>query len=223
MSTFVGISKSLRKLAKRGLDIVFSLTAGFVLCPVLVLVAVLVKVEDGGPALYRGVRVGRFGKSFRLFKFRTMVVNAEKIGGPSTSDDDPRITRIGRTLRKYKLDELPELLNVIIGDMSLVGPRPEVNSEVDSYTEEERLLLTVRPGITDYSSIKFHDEGELLRGRSDPHEAYLRLIRPEKVALGLQYVREASLWVDLKILLLTLATLLKTRTKRRTTDAGMST
>jgi len=183
----------------------------------------LVKLEDGGPVLYRGVRVGWFGKPFRLFKFRTMVVNAEKIGGPSTSDDDPRITRIGCMLRKYKLDELPELLNVIIGDMSLVGPRPEVKSEVDSYTEEERLLLTVRPGITDYSSLRFHDEGEMLRGSKDPHEAYRRLIRPQKVALGLQYVREASLWVDLKILLLTLATLLKTRTKRRITHAGMST
>jgi len=213
----------MRLSPKRIFDLVSALSVIILLSPLLLVIAFLIKLGDRGPALYRGVRVGRFGRLFRLFKFRTMVVNAEKIGGPSTSDDDPRITRIGRRLRKYKLDELPELLNVIIGDMSLVGPRPEVKSEVDTYTDEELLLLTMRPGITDYASLKFYDEGEILRGSIDPHEAYLRLIRPQKVALGLQYVREASLWVDLKILLLTLATLLKTRTKRRITHAGMST
>ena len=201
---------------KRAFDLISALVALSMLSGFLLLIALLIKHEDGGPAFYRGVRVGRLGKTFRLFKFRTMVVDAERIGGPSTADDDPRVTRLGRILRKYKLDELPELLNVIIGDMSLVGPRPEVKSEVDSYTDEERLLLTVRPGITDYSSIKFHDEGEILRGSSNPHEAYLRLIRPQKVALGLQYVREASFLVDLKILALTVTTLVKSRTSGRT-------
>jgi lipopolysaccharide/colanic/teichoic acid biosynthesis glycosyltransferase len=117
---------------KRLSDLMLASAALVMICPLLLFVAFLIKLEDGGPAFYRGLRVGRFGKIFRLFKFRTMVVDAELIGGPSTAEDDPRITRIGRTLRKYKLDELPELLNVIAGDMSLVGPRPEVKSEVDS-------------------------------------------------------------------------------------------
>jgi lipopolysaccharide/colanic/teichoic acid biosynthesis glycosyltransferase len=205
---------------KRLFDFFVALTAVAVLSPLLMLIAILIKLEDHrGPVLYRGVRVGRFGKPFRLYKFRSMVVNAEKIGGPSTSDDDPRITRLGKILRKYKLDELPELLNVVVGDMSLVGPRPEVQSEVDLYTHEERRLLTVRPGITDYSSIEFHDEGDILRGSVDPHEAYRRLIRPRKVALGLDYVNNPSLLVDLKILWLTLSTLVVSRVARRTPQA----
>jgi len=204
-------------VAKRLFDLAITSVGLIVLSPALVFIALLIKLEDGGPVFYRGVRVGRRGKAFRIHKFRTMVVNAEKIGGPSTADDDPRITRVGRYLRKYKLDELPELIDVFIGEMSLVGPRPEVKSEVDLYTEEERFLLTVRPGITDFSSIEFHDEGEILKGSEDAHEAYRRLIRPRKIQLGLEYARNRSFPVDMHILWQTLKTLLNSRLAHRQT------
>jgi lipopolysaccharide/colanic/teichoic acid biosynthesis glycosyltransferase len=138
-----------------------------------------------------------------------MVMNADKIGGPSSSADDPRITRVGRFLRRYKLDELPQLLNVVKGEMSLVGPRPEVLQEVLFYTEEEKRLLEVRPGITDWASIKFRNEGELLRGSVDPHQAYREKIRPEKIRLGLEYVRSNSLVTDCRIIFRTLKSVLE--------------
>src|SRR5881409_3746891 len=134
---------------KRSFDLIFSLLGLIVLAPVFAAVAVAIKIESAGPVFYRGVRAGRYGKAFRIFKFRTMVEDADKIGGPSSSADDPRITRVGNFLRRYKLDELPQLLNVLKGEMSLVGPRPEVLQEVLLYTEEEKRLLEVRPGITD--------------------------------------------------------------------------
>ena len=146
-----------------------------------------------------------------MYKFRTMVADADRIGGPSTSEDDPRLTRTGAMLRRYKLDELPQLVNVIKGDMSFVGPRPDVPTEVAKYTSEERLLLTVRPGITDWASLRFHNEGQILRGYEDPHAAYLQLIRPEKVRLGLEYVEHATFKTDLAILLRTLVLLLPGR------------
>ena len=146
-----------------------------------------------------------------MYKFRTMVADADRIGGPSTSEDDPRLTRTGAMLRRYKLDELPQLVNVIKGDMSFVGPRPDVPTEVAKYTAEERLLLTVRPGITDWASLRFHNEGQILRGYEDPHAAYLQLIRPEKVRLGLEYVEHGTFKTDLAILLRTLALLLPGR------------
>ncbi|MCG6537281.1 MAG: sugar transferase, partial [Syntrophales bacterium LBB04] len=148
-------------------------------------------------------RVGYHGKVFRIYKFRTMVVDAEKLGPSSTSSHDARITRLGKYLRKYKLDELPQLINVLIGDMSLVGPRPEVKKFTDMYTAEEKVILTVRPGITDWASIWNSDEGAILAGSIDPDKAYLELIRPTKLKLQLRYVRERSFWVDLKIIFLT--------------------
>lgn len=193
---------------KRAFDVVVSAVALFFLWPFLVLVALAIKITDPGPVFYRGVRAGRNGKTFRIFKFRSMVVNADKIGGPSTSADDSRVTRVGAFLRRYKLDELPQLMNVFSGSMSFVGPRPEVLHEVEQYTAEERQLLSVRPGITDLSSIKFSNEGEILRGAADPHQAYRELIRPGKVQLGLEYVRTHSLVLDLRILLATLWKLL---------------
>jgi lipopolysaccharide/colanic/teichoic acid biosynthesis glycosyltransferase len=160
-------------------------------------------VDRDGPVLYAGRRVGAGGREFRMYKFRSMVMNADKIGGADTPDDDPRLTKTGRFLRRYKLDELPQLINVVKGDMSLVGPRPQVPQEVASYTEEEREILNVRPGITDWSSLKFHNEGEILAGQADPNEAYNRLIRPEKMRLGLEYARRATFRDDLSILLKT--------------------
>lgn len=200
-------------MMKRLFDLACSAAGLLVLSPALVLLTALIKLEDGGSVFYRGVRVGRYGKRFRIFKFRTMVVNADKIGGPSTADDDPRITAVGKFIRRFKLDELPQLINVLTGEMSLVGPRPEVPVEVDLYTEEEKALLNVRPGITDYASIKFHNEGEILRGSPDPHLAYREKIRPEKIRLGLEYVRHHSLWVDLKIIFKTFSTLIETRSQ----------
>ncbi len=189
---------------KRGFDIVCAATGLLVLSPLLILIARRIKKEDGGPIFYRGERVGRHGKTFRIYKFRTMVVDAEKIGPCSTSEEDPRITRIGHFLRKRKLDELPQLINVLLGDMSIVGPRPEVKRFVDMFTDREKAILSVRPGITDWASIWNCDEGSVLAGAKDPDKVYLEQIRPTKIALQLKYVEEQSFRTDLKIIFLTL-------------------
>jgi len=204
-------------MMKRGFDILASVVGLLVLFPVLLVCGLLIKLEDGGPMFYRGMRAGWYGKLFRIFKFRTMVVNAEELGGPSTADDDPRITRTGKFLRKYKLDEIPQLLNVLRGEMSFVGPRPEVPMEVETYTEEEKGVLLVRPGITDWASIKFHNEGEILRGSKDPHQTYREKIRPEKLRLELDYVENHSLHVDFKILTQTFLMLFITRVRTKRT------
>ena len=195
-------------MLKRVFDIFFSLSGLFFLIIPFAIIAILIKSEDGGPVFYRGERVGLRGKPFRIYKFRTMVVNAEKIGPASTSDDDPRITKIGRFLRKYKLDELPQLINVLKGEMSFVGPRPEVKKFTDLYTEEEKAILSVRPGITDWASLWNSDEGSILAGVEDPDRVYMEKIRPEKIRLQLKYVRERSLWVDIKIIFKTIKTVM---------------
>jgi lipopolysaccharide/colanic/teichoic acid biosynthesis glycosyltransferase/SAM-dependent methyltransferase len=189
---------------KRALDIGSSALGLLLLSPLLLSLAALIKWGSAGSVFYRGQRVGRHGRPFRIFKFRSMVVNAEAIGGSSTGDHDPRITSIGRFMRKGKLDELPQLLNVLLGQMSLVGPRPEVQRYVDLYTPEERAILEVRPGITDWASIWNSDEGAILAGSADPDKAYKELIRPTKLKLQLFYVRQHSLWIDLKIIAYTL-------------------
>ena len=194
---------------KRLFDMVFSLLGLTVLSPILIFLAIRIKKEDRGPVFYRGARVGRDGKSFRIFKFRTMVVDAERKGASSTSDEDPRITQIGKSLRTYKLDELPELINVLLGDMSIVGPRPEVKKFTDLFSREEKAILSVRPGITDWASVWNSDEGSALAGAEDPDQAYFDLIRPTKIKLQLKYLRERSLTTDLKIILLTLLTIVK--------------
>jgi len=185
---------------KRIFDVVVAALGLIILGPLLGGIAWRIHREDGGPVFYRGERAGKAGVPFRIFKFRTMVVEAEKLGGPSTADDDPRITRIGLKLRKYKLDELPQLFNVFLGEMSLVGPRPEVKRYTDLFTEEEKAILTVRPGITDWASIWNSDEGSILKGAADPEAAYMQLIRPTKITLQLKYVREQSLCTDMRIL-----------------------
>lgn len=191
-------------MAKRFFDIVAAAVGFLFLSPFLFFIALRIRQEDSGPVFYRGERVGLHGKPFRIFKFRTMVVDAERLGASSTSDDDQRITNIGKFLRKYKLDELPQLINVLIGDMRLVGPRPEVKKFTDMYTKEEMAILSVRPGITDWASIWNSDEGAILVGSTDPDRDYLEKIRPEKIRLQLKYVSEKSFWTDLKIILLTL-------------------
>jgi len=190
-------------VVKRLFDVVLA-AIGIVVCaPLLVAVAIAVKFQDGGPIWYRGERVGLGGRPFRILKFRTMVPDAERVGASSTADDDPRITGVGRWLRRAKLDELPQLVNVLVGDMSLVGPRPQVPWAVALYAEEDKQLLSVRPGMTDYASIRFSNEGEILRGSADPDGDYLRIIAPEKIRLGLRYVENHSLMTDLRILLAT--------------------
>jgi lipopolysaccharide/colanic/teichoic acid biosynthesis glycosyltransferase len=187
-------------LLKRGFDLLVAGSALVVLSPILGFIAFRIKSFDGGPVLYAGRRVGLHGRPFGMYKFRSMVLNADKIGGSSTPDDDPRITPVGRFLRRYKLDELPQLINVVRGEMSLVGPRPQVQWAVDLYTPEQREVLTVRPGITDYASVRFPNEGEILKGSTDPDRDYMEKIHPEKMRLSLEYVRSRSLLTDFKVL-----------------------
>ena len=191
-------------MAKRIFDIIFSQLSLMLLFPLFLIISILIKKEDRSPVLYRGIRVGRYRKLFRIYKFRTMVMDAEKLGGPSTADDDLRITKVGKFLRKYKLDELPQLINVLKGEMSFVGPRPEVQHYVDLFTEEEKSILDVRPGITDWASLWNPDEGAILKGSKDPEKAYVKNIRPQKLKLQLKYVREQSFLSDLKIIFLTI-------------------
>lgn len=196
-------------LAKRALDLGGALLGMVVLSPLFLLIAIAVKVSSPGPVFYAAPRVGRHGRMFRMYKFRTMVVDAEKLGGSSTPDDDPRITRVGGWLRRYKLDELPQLINVLNGTMSLVGPRPQVKWAVDCYSPEERKVLEVLPGITDYASLHFPNEGEILRGSTDPDRDYMEKIHPEKMRLSLEYLRRRSLATDVGILLKTLLTVVR--------------
>jgi lipopolysaccharide/colanic/teichoic acid biosynthesis glycosyltransferase len=194
---------------KRFFDVLASFLGTCILLPIFLCVALFIKYEDRGPIFYRGLRVGRYGEFFRIFKFRTMVINAEKKGGSSSKNDDPRITRVGRFLRKYKLDELPQLLNVLKGEMSLVGPRPQVKWAVDLYNEVEKSILDVKPGMTDYASLRFSNEGEILKGSTNPDKDYMEKIHPEKMRLSLEYVNNRSFWLDLRLIFLTIAKILK--------------
>ena len=190
---------------KRTVDVIVSGTALLFLSPLLAVTTLAILVSDGGPALYRAPRVGLRGRMFTMFKFRSMVPDADRRGASSTAADDPRMTKVGVWMRRYKVDELPQLWNVLIGEMSLVGPRPQVAWAVERYSEEERILLTVRPGITDPASIRFANESEILRGHPDPDRAYLELIHPEKMRLSIEYVRTRTMARDFQILLATAA------------------
>jgi len=194
---------------KRGFDVCAAAFGLVVLSPLVAVAAASVKLSSRGPILYRGVRVGINGRQFKMLKFRTMVSNAEAIGCSSTPVDDPRVTAVGRFLRRTKLDELPQLWNVVVGDMSIVGPRPQVPWAVDRYTPEERLVLSVRPGITDTASLEFANEGEILRGSTDPDRDYMEKIHPEKMRLSLEYVRSRSFVSDLAIIARTVGAILK--------------
>jgi lipopolysaccharide/colanic/teichoic acid biosynthesis glycosyltransferase len=190
---------------KRLFDIVLSVVGIVLLSVPLLVVSVCILLTDWGPVFFRQVRVGRGGREFRILKFRTMVVNAERLGAQITVGHDPRITRIGRFLRKTKLDELPQLLNVLGGSMSFVGPRPEVPKYVALYTDEQRKVLSVRPGITDLASIKYHRESEILAAAGkDWEKAYLEQVMPDKLRLNLEYLARRSLWLDLRLILKTL-------------------
>jgi len=191
-------------ILKRLFDFVVSLIVLLLISPALLAIAIWIKLDSPGPILYQGARVGKDGLMFKMYKFRTMVINADKIGGSSTPDDDARITRVGKFLRNYKLDELPQFINVLKGEMSLVGPRPQVKWAVDLYTPEERKVLSVPPGITDYASMHFPNEGEILKGSTDPDRDYMEKIHPKKMMLSLEYVRDRSMTVDISVLFKTL-------------------
>lgn len=192
-------------MIKRILDTVLAFVGFIVAAPFFLFIALAIKLDSPGPVLYNGVRVGKDGKPFRMHKFRSMVHDADTIGGPSTAGDDPRLTKMGKFLKRYQLDELPQLFNILKGEMSLVGPRPEVLFYVDMMAEEEkRVILSVRPGMTDWASLWNFHEGEILQGSDDPEKAYQEKIRPEKIRLQIKYVKEQNFLVDLKIILQTL-------------------
>ena len=190
-------------IIKRAFDLVVASIGLILVSPLFLGLAVWIKLDSPGPIFYRATRTGRYGVPFRMFKFRTMVPNADKIGGQSTGRDDPRVTRAGRILRAYKLDEIPQLINVIRGEMSLVGPRPEVPQYTALYKGDERAILAVRPGITEPASLEFANLAEIL-GSENPDAVYEETVMPKKNALRLQYVQERSFFGDLKILLRTL-------------------
>ncbi len=193
-------------MLKRLIDIAFSLMGLVIVFPLFVVIAVFIKLDSKGSVFFRGVRVGKSRRLFKIYKFRTMVTDAERLGGPSTSADDFRLTKIGRLIRKYNFDELPQFINVLKGEMSIVGPRPEVQHYVNMFTEEEKVILTVNPGITDWASLWNPDEGKILAGSKDPEKVYMEKIRPEKLRLQLEYVRNHSLGIDFEIMLKTLRT-----------------
>ena len=200
-------------MGKRFFDILVSSMGLVVASPLLLLCAMAIKLDSEGPVFYRGRRIGREGKSFFIYKFRSMIENSEKLGASSTDALDVRITRVGRYIRRYKLDEVSQLINVLMGDMSIVGPRPQVKWAVDLFTEEEKKILRLRPGLTDWASIRFNNEEEIIgkSGYSNADEAYMALIHPEKMRLQLKYLRERSFMTDLRIILDTAGMLLRTR------------
>ena len=199
-------------MIKRLLDIAISLIGLIFFSPILLFVSILVWSNDKKSPLYIPPRVGKKGTIFYMVKLRSMVVNADKAGIDSTSNNDLRITSIGQKIRKYKLDELTQLWNVLLGDMSLVGPRPNVKAEVDLYTDVEKELLSAKPGITDFSSIVFSDEGKILEDKKDPDLSYHQLIRPWKSRLGLIYIKHQSILLDIEIIIYTLVALISKRT-----------
>ena len=181
---------------KRIFDFVASFCGLIVLFPMFFVIAILIKREDGGRVFFRQTRVGQNNKRFEIYKFRTMIENAERAGAQVTKGDDPRITRIGKILRKYKIDEFPQLINVIKGEMSLVGPRPEVPKYVKFFEEDYKEILKVKPGITDYASLEYKNENELLKGADDPERVYLEKVLPEKIEYYKKYLKDMGFLTD---------------------------
>ena len=196
---------------KRLFDIVASGLGLLALSPILIIVAIWIKLDSEGPVFYRQVRVGRYNKDFRIFKFRSMRIGSDKGSLVTIGGRDPRVTRSGYFIRKFKIDELPQLINVFIGDMSLVGPRPEVRHYVNYWTPEQMRALDVRPGITDPASIRFRNENELLEKAEDPEKYYIEVIMQEKIKLYLEYVEKSSFWYDIKLIFQTFWVIIKER------------
>ncbi|NFL35090.1 sugar transferase [Clostridium botulinum] len=192
------------KIVKRIFDFVCSTLGIIILSPIFILLSIMIKTGSDGPVFFKQIRVGEDGKDFEILKFRTMVVDAEKLGKQITVGNDNRITKIGSFLRKYKLDELPQLINVFKGDISLVGPRPEVPRYVNMYNEEQRKVLEVKPGITDLASIRYKDENALLGKAENPEEFYINTIMPDKLALNLEYINKSNVFFDIYIIVKTI-------------------
>lgn len=194
---------------KRLFDIIASGVGLIVLSPLFAVLAVWIKVDSKGPVFYRQTRVGRNNRDFRLYKFRSMRPDSDKLGLITVGGHDPRVTRSGYYIRKYKLDEFPQLINVFIGDMSLVGPRPEVRKYVDMYTPEQMRVLSVRPGITSLASIRYRNENDILAAAEDPDLCYIEKVMPDKIAIDLEYVNKAGLWTDVKLIFGTFKAIVK--------------
>ena len=193
----------------RFFDIVFSLVGLIILSPLFLLISIWVKIDSPGPVFFKQVRVGLNGSDFHLIKFRTMFMNSDRKGLLTVGNSDYRVTSAGYFLRKFKIDEFPQLLNVFIGEMSIVGPRPEVRKYVEMYTSDQRIVLTVRPGITDYASIKYRFENEVLAKSENPEKSYIEVIMPEKLSLNMKYIQDQSVFQYFKIIGLTFYHLLK--------------
>lgn len=194
---------------KRWFDIAASLIGLILLSPVFIVISLLIKLVDGGPIFYKQERIGRDFRPFLLIKFRTMTVDADKMGPLVTAGDDRRVTKIGKFLRKTKLDELPQLLNVLKGDMSIVGPRPEVEKYVKEYEDDYKHILRVKPGITDYATVEYRNEEEILKAFVNPEEGYIREILPKKIKLYRKYIAEMGFKTDLKIIINTIIKVIK--------------
>ena len=195
-------------MLKRIFDIILSLFGLIILLPFMLIIAIFIKLDSKGPVFFKQLRVTKNRREFKIFKYRTMRVGSDKYSQITVGKDD-RITKIGSFLRKYKLDEIPQLINVLIGDMSLVGPRPEVPKYVALYTDEQKEILKVRAGITDYASIEFSNENDLLASEEDPEKAYIKKVMPKKIELNKKYISEISMLTDIKIILLTIKKILK--------------
>jgi lipopolysaccharide/colanic/teichoic acid biosynthesis glycosyltransferase len=193
---------------KRLFDLLLSIFSIIILSPIIVIVSILIFIEDRNSPIYIANRVGKHGKLFKMIKFRTMIVDAEKTGVVSTKSGDSRITNLGHIIRQYKLDEIPQLWNVFVGQMTFVGPRPNVKVETDLYSIEEREILNISPGITDFSSIIFSNEGEILQAYANPDLAYNQLIRPWKSRLAIFYILNTNILLDIKLILITILSII---------------
>lgn len=202
-------NRKFQLILKRLFDIIFSFLGLLFLLPVFLIIAVAIKLDSKGSVFFKQIRVGKDGKEFKIYKFRTMVEDAEKKGMRITVDGDKRITKLGYFLRKYKIDELPQLINVLLGDMSFVGPRPEVPKYVAMYDEDQRSILRIRPGITDIASIEYRDENSLLVKSNNPEETYIREIMPRKIKLNIEYLKRMSIVYDIKLIFRTILVVVK--------------
>lgn len=194
---------------KRIFDIVCSGLGLMLLSPLFIVLAIWIKLDSKGPVFYKQIRAGRHNKDFTLYKFRSMRMGSDKKGLITIGGRDPRVTKSGYYIRKYKLDELPQLINVFLGEMSLVGPRPEVRHYVDLYNDEQLIVLSIRPGITDMASIRYRNENELLESVENPEQYYREVIMQDKLRINMEYIENASLWFDIKLILSTLKEIVK--------------
>ncbi len=199
------MAKLKNKISKRLFDIFFSLLGLILISPFLIIVSIIIKITSEGPVFFLQERLGQYEKPFFIYKFRTMVINAESLGKQITVKGDNRITKVGKVLRRYKIDEFPQLINVLLGEMSFVGPRPEVKKYVDLYTNDQKEIFKVKPGITDYASLEYRNENDLLSTVEDPEAYYINTIMQDKIKLNKKYIEKNNLFIDVKIILNTIS------------------